>query len=380
VGRAWLRLAVVGLGGLLLPCGACGPIVGGAAFHARPDGTARGWPLGPFHGRVVDADTGRPIERARVLCSWSFVRGVGAVAPEAARTLSSETDPDGVYRVPELKALPGGLSTRLARVTLLVYHPDFVGYRSDFQFAPRLPRLDFAQRGHVVRLARWGSELSHARHLLFLGSDGLLREAAARERASAALELGQPALAAPTRSRQGSSSDRIAASEGAPTSQPAAPSPADLLLAVEDVRAVTGYGGTFTQRRLDEAGDATDTLHLQAEDQDERYDVALRLWRRSPDDLVAKLEGLREELPGSRPLAGLADRALTVVQGDILGVAFLDAGHAALVLLTCGRDQCRDQAQAVALARRAAGHLSRLPPWTATGAPAEPSTDPGAEP
>ncbi|MBK6847036.1 MAG: hypothetical protein IPG96_05625 [Proteobacteria bacterium] len=108
--------------------------------------------------------------------------------------------------------------------------------------------------------------------------------------------------------------------------------------------------------------------------------MALRLWRRSPDDLVAKLEGLREELPGSRPLAGLADRALTVVQGDILGVAFLDAGHAALVLLTCGRDQCRDQAQAVALARRAAGHLSRLPPWTATAAPADPSPDPGAEP
>lgn len=358
---------------IALPSSACGPIVGPAAFRSRPDAAERGRPLGPFHGRVVDAETGRPIERALVLCSWSFVRGVGAVAPEASRAFRGETDLDGVYRIPELEALPGGLSTRLARTTLLIYHPDYVAYRSDFTFAPRLHRRDFAQRGNLVRLSRFGSELSHARHLLFFGGDAEIRGAARRERSRAAMELDQPALSATTRPGE------VAATQTQAAPEARAPAWAELLLAIEDVQAVTGYRGTFKQQRLTDAGDATDTLHLQAEGQGERYDVALRLWRRSPDDLVAKLEGLREELPGSRPLSGLADRALTVAQDDIRGIAFLDAGHAALVLLTCGRAQCRSAAQALALARRAAARLSRLPRWDATP-PAASDTPPAEEP
>lgn len=301
------------------------------------------------------------------------MRGLGAVAPEANRAFKGETDLDGVYRIPELKDLPGGLSTRLARTTLLIYHPNYVAYRSDFAFAPRLHRRDFAQRGNVVRLSHFGSELSHARHLLFLGGDAGIRGATPRERSRAAMELDQPALSATTRS------DEVAATGTEAAPEAAAPAWAELLLATEDVQAVTGYHGAFTRQRLAEAGDATDTLHLQAEGQGERHDVALRLWRRSPEDLVAKLEGLREELPGSRPLSGLADRALVVAQEDIRGVAFLDAEHAALVLLTCGRAQCRSEAQAVSLARRAAARLSRLPRWDATP-PAASDATPAVEP
>lgn len=358
---------------LALSVSACGPIVTPAAFRARPDAAGRGSSLGPFHGRVVDAATGRPVEQAQVLCSWSFVRGIGAVAPEAARTFSTASDLDGVYRIPELRALPGGLSTRLSRVTLIVFHPDYVGYRSDFQFTPRLRQRAFVQRAHVVRLTRWRSELSHARHLLFLGGGGRLHAALARARDGAGLELDQPALAAAARPATD------AATEGPPTTPPAQPVLAALLLAVDDVRAVTGYQGILKRGPLADPGDATDTLHMQAEGEDEAHDVAVRLWRRSPDELVAKLEGLREELPGSRPLRGLGDRALTVTQGEIRAVAFLDAGHAALVLLTCGRAQCSSEAKLLALARRAAAQLSQLPAWSES-APQEPDTQPAGDP
>src|SRR4029077_6128431 len=46
----------------------------------------------------------------------------------------------------------------------------YVAYRSDRRFVDLGPRMDFAQLENQVLLERWRNELSHARHLRFVGA------------------------------------------------------------------------------------------------------------------------------------------------------------------------------------------------------------------
>src|SRR5438128_1839991 len=74
---------------------ACAPPIALAPFAARPDTVAHGDLRGPFAGRVVDKDTGKPIEGAAVLASWAWEGGLGLLNPEAAHTWVGQTDADG---------------------------------------------------------------------------------------------------------------------------------------------------------------------------------------------------------------------------------------------------------------------------------------------
>lgn len=332
--------------------GCMGPIVRPAPFPQRPESIKRGSLLGPFEGRVIDADTRKPLEKAVVWCSWAFDRGVGSTAPEATRVQMVATDPDGRYLIPQLKALPLGLSTRLTKFSMLVYRPGYVAYRHDRRFSGERRRLDFAQLGNVVRLTRWSPELSHARHLLFLGGPPALRARAHEDLLAAAIELdredspsarrknfGKPAVAGPTRRKNF----------------------ARLLLDSDEVRKVTSYTGTLRGARLASPGDATDSWHLRAVDKAERYDVAVRLWRLAGDAAKIKYEALLAALPGSQQKDTVADRSFVVTQGEIVGLGFLSTTRSAIVLLTCGRGQCTTDAQLTALAKLAAKNLQKLP-------------------
>src|SRR6185369_4424298 len=207
--------AVVVTLGLALGLAACGPMVDRAPFPVRPDSVRPADLLGPYDGIVVDADSERPVAGALVAASWAFERGIGFQAPLAAEEVVTETGADGRYQLPRLDSLPSGLSTRVRRLTVIVYHRGHVGWRSDWRFPSRLPRHDFSQRGNRVRLEKWQSGYLHSDHLVFLGGGAVVGE----------LKPARPASSA-------------------------APLDISRLLSDDEIRGVTGYVGKFEDGKL----------------------------------------------------------------------------------------------------------------------------------
>jgi hypothetical protein len=310
------------------------PLVRPAPFRARPDTIARGDLRGPFDGRVLDADTDRPVAGALVYASWRFVTGAGAgqTAPAGFREHMGSTDATGHYLVPELDELPG----RLSDFHLIVYKRGYVAYRSDRRFDDFGPRSDFTQHSQVIALAHWRPELSHVRHLRFVGGGPALAQLTSWEIPDAVAELGGHA-------------------PGSDTHHGPARLDASGLIKPADIKELTGYDGGFDVSELgDEPQSASyDTVHLQARGKAESYDVALRVWRLPGDDASKRFDKLVEELPGAAIKNELGDRSLRAAApgGEILGLAFLDRTRGVLVLIQCGASQCRTHETVLALAR-----------------------------
>jgi hypothetical protein len=316
------------------------PLVRPAPFRARPDTIARGDLRGPFDGRVLDADTDRPLVGALVYASWRFVTsdgGNGQTAPAGFREHIGSTDATGHYVVPELGDLPG----RLSDFHLVVYKRGYVAYRSDRRFDDFGPRSDFTQRDQVIELARWRPEMSHLRHLRFVG--------------------GGPALAQLTSWEIPDAVAELAGQAPAPERRAAGPLDASKLLEPADIKALTGYDGAFDVSELgDEPQSASyDTVHLQARGKDESHDVALRVWRLPGDDANKRFDKLIDELPGAALKNELGDRSLraSTPGGEILGLAFVDRARGVLVLIQCGASQCRTHETVLALARTILGRV-----------------------
>ena len=338
---------------LFLAASGCGPIVQGARFPQRPDSVKTGSLLGPFEGQVLDADTRRPISDAVVVCSWAFVRGMGNSSAEATRAMETTSDVDGRYWFPTLRNLPLGLTTRLSRFSLVVYKKGYAAYRHDRTFSQRRLHRTFAQRNNQVMLSRWSPELSHARHLLFIGGHPAIRAASKWELLAAAAELdgGSPrTLVSGVRSMPGAGASGKFRLD------------AKVLLSSDDIRAITSYIGAFAEGRLQgPRSESYDTYHFHAKDRPERYDVALRLWRLDDDKLTAKYESLLKQLPGSKQTDEVADRSFTVLQGEIMGLGFLSRTSSSLVLVTCGRGQCTADDHLQRLAKKILENSSKLP-------------------
>ncbi|HEY3356699.1 MAG TPA: hypothetical protein VGQ83_25840 [Polyangia bacterium] len=340
----------------------CGPIIERAPFRARPDSTAPADLLGPYDGRVLDADTDKPVAGAVVYASWAFERGLGFVAPQASAEITIETDLRGAYRIPRLDSLPGGLSTRLMRFTLIVYRRGYAAYRSDRIFGDLAARHDFVQRGNLVRLAPWTPEMSHARHVVFLGGGTTVRRASSWEWPLAAVELEQT-LAPP---RPASRPAQVALLDAAP------------LLTADEIRAVTGYKGLLDEKRLQDLERTAfyDSRHFQAISQPQAFDVALRVWRLGPA-AVEHYERLRKELPGAREENDVGDRAFRAQEGEIRALVFVAADAGVVIEITCGTSQCKTPEQLTALGRRVLTKLKLLSLTpTSQPAPAEPPATP----
>lgn len=329
------------------------------SFPERSKSVARGSALGPFAGQVVDADSRIPIAGAVISASWHFQRGVGNSAPETSRMLETTTDVDGRYRVPSLRDLPPGMSTRLSGLSVVVYKKGYAAFRHDRSFTAGGARhSNFAQLDALVPLSRWSPELSRARHLLFIGGTPALREASAWEVLAAAAELDG----------KGKTTGLI--TEGAPLSSQSSGTPfmldATKLLTSDELRAITGYTGAFKVGRLKEPrSDVQDSLHFRADGRPERYDVAIRVWRVGGDKITSRYEDLLNALPGSKQNDTVGDRSFTVVQGEILGLGLMDRSNSTVILLTCGRGQCVKDEMLGALGKKISEHLHRLPAYSA---------------
>lgn len=332
---------------IAVACVTCGPIVEQAPFPARPDVLAPGDLLGPFDGFVLDAETERPISGAVVGASWAFERGLGFSGPAGAHDVATESDADGRFRVPRLRDLPGGGSTRVRRFTLVVYRRGYVGWRSDVVFPDGVVRRDFGQRATRVRLKRWRDDLSHARHLVFLGGSPAIRRAASWEIQLAGLELDgvkRPAAAGEEAAAFARVLDVAA------------------LLSEDEVRAVTGYAGAFDVVALPDlpATDFYGSRHFRAREGGERFDVGLRVWRLGEGGAEEEYRRRVAELASAVSSTEIGDEAVRARGADAAGLVFLSRRHGVVVSLTCGLSQCTEPATLTKLGKLVEGRLPDL--------------------
>jgi hypothetical protein len=333
---------------LCLAASACaGTEVRTAPFRWRPDAAEAGSLRGPFSGRVVDATTHAPISGALVYAAWTLERGSGLLEPAGAKEFVGSTDAGGNYKVPQLASLPSG--ARITDFTLLVYKRGFVAYRSDRRFSDLGPRMDFAQQDNQVLLERWRNELSHARHLRFVGGGTAVAALTQWELADASAELeGTRTSENDLRPGRGEGPYVVAAQ----------------LLTDTDIKARTKFDGQFETGPLsDEPDTATySSQHFKALGRGETWDVAIRVWRLDAAKAQERYDELLTQLPGIVEKDELASRSFQATENDIRGVGFLDAPRGVVVLITCGVSQCTSADDTAALANSVYSKLKNLVP------------------
>jgi len=331
-----------------------------APYRVRPDSAEPGSLKGPFTGRVVDATTHAPIAGALIYAAWTFERGTGLAEPAGAREFVGSTDAAGNYKVPPLDRLPSG--TRVTEFTLLVYKRGFIAYRSDRRFTDLGMRMDFAQDSNQVLLERWRNDLSHARHLRFVGAGTAVAALTQWELADASAELdGRRPQGEDLRPGRGEGTYIVAAQ----------------LLREADIKARTKYDGGFETGPLsDEPDTATySSQHFKALGRPETWDVAVRLWRLDPGKAQERYDELLTQLPGITERDDIANRSFVAAEGDIRGIGFLDGPRGIVMLLTCGANQCTNPDDANALAKIVYDRIKQLvpTPGTTTTTPTTPT-------
>ena len=317
-----------------------------APFRGRPDSVKAGLLRGPFSGQVVSAAGGDPVAGALVYATWTYETGAGAPQPVATYERIVSTNAGGRYTIAEA---PKRSDSRLTAFHLVVYKRGFVAYRSDRRFADFGPRRDFAQRENRVELARWNSDLSHARHLRYIGGGTALQALTSWELAPALEELSGGAPGAISSSLVAGASQSLVAAQ---------------LLGALEIKKITGFEGDFESGPL---GDEPDTgsyssQHFKALGQPEFFDVAIRLWRAEEAGAESRFEELLSSLPGVSERDEVGDRALLALEGDIQGYAFLDRQRSIVVLITCGKGQCQEVQHLTAIARKVHENLTALIP------------------
>jgi hypothetical protein len=324
-----------------------------APFRERPDAAEAGSLLGPFSGRVMDATTHAPIAGALVYGAWTFERGTGLTEPAGAKEFVGSTDGAGYYKVGRLGDVPAG--ARVTEFTLLVYKRGFIAYRSDRRFTDLGPRMDFAQTDNQVLLERWRNELSHARHLRFVGAGTAVAALTQWELADASAELDgkRPSGGDDLRPGRGEGQYVVAAQ----------------LLTEADIKARTKYDGTFETGPLSDEPDTASysSQHFKAIGRPETWDVAIRVWRLDAGKAQSRYDELLTQLPGVTEKDEVASRSFVATEAEIKGVGFLDGPRGAVVLITCGTNQCSSADDATALAKVVYNRLKQLIPMSLGG-------------
>lgn len=321
----FLSAQLVGCCSLLL-LGACSPLIRTASFPARPETVAPADLLGPYDGVVLDAETSEPLRDALVVGSWRFTRGIGLRGPAGGKQTTTRTNADGRYQISALAELASGLSTDVSAFTLIVYKQGYQAYRSDREMTPHglRPRRGFSQREQRIELARLGSKDRHVDQLALLGFWGGTSEMMTASEWEVEAALTQ-AKQVPQVVQVGLDSSRW--------------------LTIEDVRTATGYGGGFEARKLrepqSETSATTDTHHLRAVDQPERFDVAIRVWR-VETQAEQQYEKLLRTYPGAMVRDEMMDRSFRAAEGEILALGVLDRSRGLTFALTCGVGLCPD--------------------------------------
>jgi len=329
-----------------------------APFRARPDAAEAGSLSGPFNGRVVDSTTKLAVAGALVYATWTLERGTGLAEPAGSKDFVGSTDAAGYYKVPVLGDLSRGL--RVTEFTLLIYKRGFIAYRSDRRFTDLGLRMDFAQNANQVLLERWRTELSHSRHLRFVGGGTAVAALTQWELADASAELdGKRPSGDDLRPGRGNEGTYIVAAQ---------------LLTEAEIKKQTRYDGQFETGPLQDEPDTASysSQHFKALGRPETWDIALRMWKLEPGKAQEQYEALSSQLPNLNEKDEIGSRSFVAIEKDpagneIKGVGYLDAPRGIVVLITCGASQCTSADDAIALARITYDKIKTLLPISVGG-------------
>ncbi len=130
----------------------------------------------PYTAKVVDAETGEPIEGAVYLAAWWKTVGgkkdwFEGPSIEMAKFAEGHTDEKGWINVPRFWLRYPFAKER----TLTVYKPGYVMWNQEYVFPTREKRTDFGGKNREVRLEKWKAEYQY-------GDQSALLSAATRGR------------------------------------------------------------------------------------------------------------------------------------------------------------------------------------------------------
>ena len=115
--------------------------------------------------KVVDAETGEPIEGAVVLVEWTITRGLGLTYTESYKAIEAVTDKDGNAKI------SGEFNPFVNPPHVTAYKKGYVTWNDEYIFPDSKPRQDFEYKnGMVMRLERFKPEYTHIAHENFFHS------------------------------------------------------------------------------------------------------------------------------------------------------------------------------------------------------------------
>ena len=290
-----------------------------AGFRYRPDSVKLGKLSGPFDGVVTDAITKTPINSALIYVAWTYSKDDNPLSSNHLNEHLTSTDSRGYYFVP-MSALSSDKT--ITNVHLIVYKRGYVAYRSDRRFSDFKPRFDFAQRANRVLLNPWHDELSHKKHLRYIGEGKLLKTLTA-------WEIPKP-LESNTKDKSSNSSVQISQ-----------------LLKIHDITSITHYQGSFESGPLGNTPNTTNysSIHFRAVGKPESFDVALRIWNNTLPVITKQYEEFKQKFMNATETIDQNNRSMTIISKNIYGITYLDETKSTLFLLTCGTSQCKSLKQ-----------------------------------
>lgn len=123
--------------------------------------------LGPYSGKVIDSQTGDPIEGASVFFFWEK-RVLGPVSSysEVIEAKLVYAEKNGAYRIPQI--VPNlGLSAMFESTCVIIYQPGYLAYIL-YIFHDRLSTKadsSFREKDNVVKLDRIPSHFNYREHI-----------------------------------------------------------------------------------------------------------------------------------------------------------------------------------------------------------------------
>jgi hypothetical protein len=132
---------------VLLPSAACtGPISGKA-----------------ITGKIVNAETGQPIEGAILLVEWTKDHGFGNTYTTSEKVVEILSDKNGIVEIP-------GYDVRFVNnPDITVYKPGYVAWNNHWIFPDTRKRTDFEwKNGYVFRLDEFKEGYSYRKHRSFI--------------------------------------------------------------------------------------------------------------------------------------------------------------------------------------------------------------------
>lgn len=116
-------------------------------------------------GRVIDAETGKPIEGAVVLVEWTKTKGFGLTYTESYKAAEAVSDKEGKF------TLPGCYSPFVNEPNVTIYKKGYVAWSSRWIFPDYRNMENITWKNeYVVKMQRFSENESHDKHEDFIMS------------------------------------------------------------------------------------------------------------------------------------------------------------------------------------------------------------------